>query len=292
MSEPSVSPSPNPLVRFWHLNRMGRIEGAPMGGILMLFGAILGAGTISLEVGLAAFALTAIAMNYVYLVNGVTDVEEDRLNSPNRPLARGDVTVREGTIYVNVLLALGVIYPFFLHPTWSQRGMVWLILGMGVIYSLPPIRFKRFPPLATIYLVINFNLPIVLGHQLSGAEGALPPYLIATLLLFLANMPLKDIGDATGDAEAGIANWSNWLSQRGLMIMASSLSVIGAVVSWFFMPGLGTMRWAYAALVLLPAANIAVHLVLGLDRKELFTRGVRGLMLLCTVIVVVGIILP
>ena len=27
------------LVRFWHLNRMGRIEGAPMSGILMLFGA-------------------------------------------------------------------------------------------------------------------------------------------------------------------------------------------------------------------------------------------------------------
>lgn len=179
-----------------------------------------------------------------------------------------------------------------LHPTWAQRGMVWLILFMGVIYSLPPIRFERYPPLATIYLVINFNLPIVIGHQLSGAEGAVPPYLIATVLLFLANMPLEDIGDAQGDAEAGNANWANWLGQRGLMALASGLSVAGAIASWCFLAELDPpARWLYSALPLAPGLNVAVHLLLGLDRKELFTRGVRGMIALCTVIVIVGLVL-
>jgi 4-hydroxybenzoate polyprenyltransferase len=179
-----------------------------------------------------------------------------------------------------------------LHPTWAQRGMVWLILFMGVIYSLPPIRFERYPPLATIYLVINFNLPIVIGHQLSGAEGAVPPYLIATVLLFLANMPLEDIGDAQGDAEAGNANWANWLGQRGLMALASGLSVAGAIASWCSLAELDPpARWLYSALPLAPGLNVAVHLLLGLDRKELFTRGVRGMIALCTVIVIVGLVL-
>ena len=292
MSAGPVTPSPNPLVRFWHLNRMGRIEGAPMAGLLVLFGAVLGDGTLDWRVFLGAFAMAAVAMNYVYLVNGVTDVDEDRVNSPSRPLVRGDVTLREANIYVKVLLALGVLYPFFLHPTWSQRAIVWIILAMGVFYSLPPVRFKRYPPAATIYLVINFNLPIVLGHQLSGATGDWPPYLFATLALFFANMPLKDIGDATGDAEVGIANWSNWLGQRGLMGMAAGLSIAGFVASCFVLADLGPMRWAYSALVLLPALNVGVHLLLGMDRKELFTRGVRGLIVLCSVIVILGIALP
>jgi 4-hydroxybenzoate polyprenyltransferase len=292
MNQPKRTPSANPLVRFWHLNRMGRLEGAPMAAILVLLGSVLGTGTVTIKVLFAALAMGAIAMNYVYLVNGVTDVDEDSVNSPNRPLVRGDVGMREAKIYVNVLLALGVLYPFFLHSTWSERAIVWIILAMGVFYSLPPVRFKRYPPAATIYLVINFNLPIVLGHEVSGAPGLLPPYLFATVALFLANMPLKDIGDAKGDAEAGIANWSNWLSQRGLMTMSAGLSVVGAAISAFVLADLGPMRWAYSALVLLPALNVAVHLLLKLDRKELFTRGVRGLIVLCTLIVLTVLAFP
>ena len=276
------------LAKFWHLNRMGRIEGAPMGGILVLFGAVLSSGGVSLEVALAALAMGAITMNWVYLVNGVTDVDEDRVNSPDRPLSRGDVTLREGWIYVGILFVLGVLYPFFLHPSWPQRMMVWTILGMGFFYSIPPVRFKRSPPAATIYLVINFNLPIVIGHQLSGAPQDLPPYLFATVALFLANMPLKDIGDSAGDAAAGLANWSNWLGQGGLLAMSGGLSIVGAVATTIVLVDLGDIRFAYAALVLLPVVNILVHLVAGLGRDQLFTRGVRGLIVIVAVVVLVG----
>jgi len=277
----------NAVKKLWHLNRMGRIEGAPMAGVLVAVGAVLSGGSLSWQVALAAFAMAAVTMNYVYLVNGVTDVEEDRINSPDRPLSTGAVTVSEGWAYVNTLLAIGVVYPFFLHPTWSQRVMVWALLAMGYLYSVPPVRFKRWPPLATLYLVVNFNLPIVLGHQVAGGAEALPPYLFATVALFLANMPLKDIGDSEGDAQVGLANWSNWLGQPGLLWMSSGLSLAGALATFVVLEDLGPMRWGLTLLVLLPAANVVSHVLIGLDRKELFTRGVRGLILVCMVLIVV-----
>lgn len=98
-------------IKFWHLNRMGRIEGPPLSGLLILASAALSGADLTASVWLAALAMAAICMNYVYLVNGVTDVAEDRINSPHRPLARGDITLRAGWIYVHILFALSVIYP-------------------------------------------------------------------------------------------------------------------------------------------------------------------------------------
>ena len=274
------------LAKFWHLNRMGRIEGPPLAGLLILAAAALSGAGITLDIWLAAVAMTAICMNYVYLVNGVTDVAEDSINSPQRPLARGDITVKEGWLYVHLLFALSIIYPFFLHDTWSQRIMVWIILAMGFFYSMPPVRFKRFPPLATIYLTINFNLPLIIGYQMATGHTDWPPYLLATVALFLANMPLKDYGDRQGDMETGMGNWVQIVgSAPRLLLLSSLLSLAGAVACYVLLPDLGQYRLVYALLPLMPAANILIHKAFGWDMDQMFTHGVRSLIGLCTAVI-------
>lgn len=276
------------LTSFWYLNRMGRPEGPIMGGLLVLVGGLLAVGHIRATTLLAGVALTTITLNYVYQVNAITDLEEDRINSPSRPLVRGVITVRAANIYVTILFALSVLYPFWLHPTWSQRAMVWTLLALGFFYSVPPFRFKRWPVLATLYLVVNFNLPLILGHQIAGGEGALPPYLPATALLYLANMPLKDLRDSGGDKAAGVGNWADWLGQTRLLALCSALSVAGAIAAVFLLPTLGAARFAFAAVVLLPAVNIAVHVIFRINRHDLFTRGVRTLIAICALVVIGG----
>jgi 4-hydroxybenzoate polyprenyltransferase len=285
-----VGQTPSPsirslLVKFWHLNRMGRIEGPPLAGLLILAAAALSGADLTLSVWVAALAMTAVCMNYVYLVNGVTDVAEDSINSPQRPLARGDVTVKEGWFYVHLLFALSIIYPLFLHDTWSERIMVWIILAMGFFYSMPPVRFKRFPPLATIYLTINFNLPLIIGYQMATGHTGLPPYLLATVALFLANMPLKDYGDRQGDMETGMGNWVQIVgSAPRLLLLSTALSVAGAVFCYFLLPDLGQYRLVYALLPLMPTANILIHKAFAWDMDQMFTHGVRSLIVLCTAV--------
>lgn len=280
-------PSDSILVKFWHLNRMGRIEGPPLSGLLILAAAALSGASLTLGIWVAALAMAAICMNYVYLVNGVTDIAEDSINSPHRPLASGDITEKAGWIYVHILFALTIVYPFFLHDTWAQRIMVWIILAMGFFYSMPPVRFKRFPPLATIYLTVNFNLPVILGYQMATGRTGLPPYILATVALFLANMPLKDYGDRKGDMATGMGNWVQVLgSAPRLLTLSIALSLAGAVTCFFLLPDLGSFRLIFVLLPLVPAVNIMIHKLFGWNMDRMFTRGVRSLIALCAVITV------
>ncbi len=185
-----------------------------------------------------------------------------------------------------MLFVLTMVYPLFLHNTWYQRILIWIVLAMGFFYSCPPVRFKRIPPLATVYLVINFNIPIVIGYQMATGLSDFPPYLLSTTALFLANFPLKDYGDREGDLKVGMGNWVGLLgSAPNLLILSSILSISGAVTCFFLLPDLGSIRWIFVLLPLVPAANILFHKVMGLNMDRMFTHGVRMLILLCIIVV-------
>lgn len=280
------------LVKFYHLNTMGRIEGPPLAGILMLAGAMYAIAALPGNILLSALFMAIFCMNYVYLVNGVTDVKEDAINSPHRPLSRGVIGIKEAKIYVQILFVLTIIYPFFTHDTWIERGVVWFILFLGYIYSCPPVRFKRIPPLATIYLVANFNLPIVLGYWMATSSTESPPFLLSTIFLFFANMPLKDYGDREGDKKVGVNNWVTVAGgTKNLLIIASVISVLGSIVCYFVLPAQMNHRLFFVLLPLLPALNILVHKLTGMDMDQMFTRGVRALILLGISYVVAGLLL-
>lgn len=270
---------------------MGRIEGPPLSGILLLCGTAYVTSYINLNIWMAATLMVAVCMNYVYLVNGVTDIEEDSINSPDRPLAKGLISKSLAVKYVWILFVLTIIYPFIFHSNWFERSLVWIILVMGYFYSNPPVRFKRFPPLATLYLVTNFNLPIVLGYCMANKEIALPPYLLSTILLFLSNMPLKDYGDRVGDEQAGVLNWVKLAGgTNSLLIISSSISLLGAVICYFLLPEM-KFRNLFVLLPLLPFFNISIHKLFGLNMDKMFTRGVRLLILLGIIFILVNLFL-
>ncbi len=269
------------LVKFYYLNTMGRIEGPPLAGVLFLVGAAFILPGPTLPVLVAAFFMTIFCMNYVYLINGVTDIQEDSINAPNRPLSKGVIQIREARIYTNVLFVMTLIYPLIVHPQWSERILVWMVLFMGHFYSCPPVRFKRYPPLATIYLVVNFNIPIVLGYWMATAKTEIPHFLLSTTFLFLANMPLKDYGDRFGDAEAGVNNWVRVAGgTRNLLIISSSLSIIGTILCYGVLPHNLPSRWIFVFLPLLPTINICLHNIFKLNMDRMFTHGVRALILI------------
>jgi len=97
----------------------------------------------------------ALLMNlYITGLNQVTDVDIDKVNKPDLPLAAGDWTVRRGTIVVIASLIVSVAMSFL--PPYSTPGLH-VALGfsavLGTLYSLPPARLKRFPLLAAFCIV-------------------------------------------------------------------------------------------------------------------------------------------
>mmetsp|Transcript_31256 Transcript_31256/g.75560 ORF Transcript_31256/g.75560 Transcript_31256/m.75560 type:complete len:523 (-) Transcript_31256:288-1856(-) len=108
------------------------------------------------SIGSMIYAMVpALLMNlYITGLNQVTDVEIDKVNKPDLPLAAGDWTVRRGTIVVIASLIVSVAMSFL--PPYSTPGLH-VALGfsavLGTLYSLPPARLKRFPLLAAFCIV-------------------------------------------------------------------------------------------------------------------------------------------
>ena len=100
--------------------------------------------------------LPALLMNlFITGLNQITDVEIDKINKPDLPIAAGDLRIRDAICVVAVALVLS-LWMGVAHPTLGSQGLNVALWGSGILgtmYSLPPFRLKRFPLLAAFCIV-------------------------------------------------------------------------------------------------------------------------------------------
>jgi len=102
---------------------------------------------------------------YITGLNQITDVDIDRINKPNLVVAAGLLRKSTATVIVITALLLSLSLGQFnllfagrrLLP-WSMttpglKLCLWGSAILGTLYSLPPVRLKRFPALAAFCIV-------------------------------------------------------------------------------------------------------------------------------------------
>jgi homogentisate phytyltransferase/homogentisate geranylgeranyltransferase len=105
----------------------------------------------------ALFAMIpSLLMNlYITGLNQITDVEIDKINKPNLPIAAGDLSPKTANIIVIISLILSVAMGMA-HPVLGSQGLnvaLWASGILGTLYSLPHFRLKRFPLMAAFCIV-------------------------------------------------------------------------------------------------------------------------------------------
>ncbi|MGP3917899.1 UbiA family prenyltransferase [Nonomuraea sp. 10N515B] len=195
-------------------------EARPIVQIIFLFrfltGAALGyaAGETDLAaVGFGAFTWEC-AVVFVYLLNGATDVLEDRINGSRRPIASGVLPRHVALRYVRLTgvgaLAGGIVMG------WEFLVAVVIFMLLGYLYSAPPFQLKNNPG-ATIAVAALGGLVTYLAGSASAASasaasasaasgGGLPALVCAgamSLWMGLVGAIAKDFGDIDGDRAAG-----------------------------------------------------------------------------------------
>lgn len=75
-------------------------------------------------------------------LNQITDIDIDRINKPQLPLASGSMTTAEAKKWVLLALAISLSLSYFLSTFYGI--LISLICFLGWSYSSPPIRFKRY----------------------------------------------------------------------------------------------------------------------------------------------------
>jgi homogentisate phytyltransferase / homogentisate geranylgeranyltransferase len=174
-------------------------------------------------------------------VNQITDVEIDRVNKPYLPLAAGELS-REGAWRI---VAVAAVVPVVLALTQGllETAAVVAALAVGAAYSLPPVRLKRSPVVASLCIsgvrAVAVNLGMY-GHFSLAFGGTLeiPPSVWALTAFVLpfsfAIAVLKDVPDMEGDRRFRIATFTVRLGPR----RAARL-------------GLGALVAAYAGMIVL-----------------------------------------
>lgn len=198
------------------------------------------------------------AVSCAYLLNGVTDVREDRANGSRRPIARGDLPVRTAgavtALLAGAALTLGVL---------AGNGVLGWVAGfllLGCAYSAPPVRAKQSSVRCAIVVFGLGATSYAAGVAAAGsgwsATGVVFGCVMAAWMALVGSV-VKDLGDAGGDAAGG----RRTVAVVHGMAAARALAAAGAVLVGVAGP-VAAALWAPLALVgTVPLAAGAVWVV-------------------------------
>jgi len=231
-----------------------------------------------LAVGAAAASFLNGASN---TINQIHDLEIDRINRPARPLPSGRVSVAEAWGVAIALVAVSLGAGWFVGPPKAGHAFFWLGLAATVItvlYSAPPVRFKRQWWTANVAIALPRGLLLPVAGWAAVAPVAAPdPWCIGTVLfLFLLGAAsTKDFADVKGDSACGCRTLPvRFGVQKAARMMAPFLVFpfllfplwawrgwVGGRAAVFVLLGVGLAAWgAYVArLILRRPEDLAVE---------------------------------
>ncbi|OPX17915.1 hypothetical protein BXT86_03925 [candidate division WOR-3 bacterium 4484_100] len=101
------------------------------------------------------FIIYSILAASVYILNQITDIRSDTINRKHLLLAEGILSKRDAYMEIAVLLIMVIILSFFLNFHFLFFIAVSFI--MGIIYSVPPFKFKDRPILDFLINAIGYG---------------------------------------------------------------------------------------------------------------------------------------
>jgi len=194
---------------------------------------------------LAAALGTLLISNGGFIVNDIFDVEIDRINRPDRPLAAGRVSVTVGWIVYLISTLVGLLLGFSAN---TQAGLVGLVITVALfLYSA--VLKKRF--------IVGHAAIGVMGGLLMPFGGLAMGYWLpmlytfpATFLAFFGREVLKTVPDVDGDRANGVDNFATrYGAATALRIGQILMTICLLILPAFYL--VWSLNVAYLLIVLL-----------------------------------------
>lgn len=244
-SQGFVSDTRNFLSAFWKFVRPHTIRGTLLGSTAVTARALL-ENSAAIDWALLPTALLGVLAllcgnGFIVGINQIYDVDIDEVNKPFLPIAAKDLSPFLAWILV-VALAAGGIAVTALNFGPLITSLYSFGLFLGTIYSVPPLRLKRFaiPAFLIIAVVRGFLLNFGVYYATRAALGL--PFQWSPAILFItvfvtifatAIAITKDLADVKGDMQFQINTFATRLGVRNIALLGTGLlmlNYIGAVV--------------------------------------------------------------
>ena len=178
---------------------------------------------------------------YIVGLNQLYDVEIDRVNKPDLPLASGGLSIIQGKWIVGLTGMLSILIAAGLGQ-WLL-ATVGLSLAIGTAYSLPPIRFKQYPLLAAFCIltvrgcIVNLGLFLHFNRVLTGVDTIPPSIWVLTLFILVFTVAIaifKDVPDLEGDRQYQIQTFTISLGKLNVFKLtrwAITIAYVGTILA-------------------------------------------------------------
>ncbi|MEM1279226.1 MAG: homogentisate phytyltransferase [Cyanobacteria bacterium P01_H01_bin.152] len=270
----SVSPNPPPvkqlslfrtplpwLAAFWKFSRPHTVIGTSLSviGVFVISWTVVqgSSATPILNPFSLLLPLIACLAGNVYIVglNQIEDVEIDRINKPELPIASGEFSRSDAWGIVVFAASLSILLAAF--ADWYLLATILLSLLIGTAYSVPPVRLKRFPFWASTCIltvrgaVVNLGLFAHYSYQL-GLPMQIPARMWAltgfVIVFSIVIAIFKDIPDIEGDRRFNITTFTVRLGQARVYQIARiilSVCYVGMIAT---APWLSSVDWGFVLL--------------------------------------------
>jgi homogentisate phytyltransferase / homogentisate geranylgeranyltransferase len=220
----------------WSFSRPHTIIGSTL-SIIVLF-LLQGGSVFNHMYILVATLVSAIACNLCITgLNQVIDVELDKINKPELPIASGELDVNSAKKIVLASGIIALVAAALLH--WLLLLLIAVILFLGIAYSLPPIQFKKhhLPAALSITIVrgvlVNLGMAMHFSGMLENTYSIEPVIYPITLFISAFSLAIawfKDLPDRAGDAHFGYRTFPLLYSPKIALYLGAAL--VTAAYAW------------------------------------------------------------
>lgn len=228
------------LHTLWKFSRPHTIIGSVL-SVVVLF--LLQGGQLANHfIILAATLVSALGCNVCITgLNQIIDVELDKINKPELPIASGELDIKTAKNIVILSGVIAVVTAAILH--WILLLLILLILLLGIAYSVPPVQLKKhhLPAALSITVVrgvlVNIGMALHFSGMIDERVGIKP--IIYPLTLFISAFSLaiawyKDLPDRAGDAHFGYKTFPLLYSPSKALYLGASFVIIAYVYCIFW----------------------------------------------------------
>jgi len=241
---------------------MIRLPNTIMIGLAVAIGYIIASPAEIDLISLALGMVTGMAINAaIMIINDIADIDIDKINSPNRPLVRGDITVRSAKTYAIGFLVIGIV-------TSGATGLSTFIIAiafamLGIIYNY---YLKGLPLIGNLAVSGSVAIPFIYGALLTGEAVPNVNVVLLSIAAFTVNTYreiIKDIADIRGDTQAGLKTLPIVVGPNTAYKISTIFLLTGLLTG--FIPlyiDTGLNRTVYTPLIILTTILLIISMIL------------------------------
>ncbi len=157
-------------------------------------------------------------------LNGIFDIEGDKISKSTRPLPSGRLTLNEAKSY-SIFLYVVTVTLFYLFFEFEIFIFSLIFVFLSLAYSLPPLRLKRVLLISDLIIALTYSIfPLIIGWTIVNTLNPIPWSEFSLIFLFgLMVLFCKNFEDFEADKNQKIMTFPTVFGLKKSLYLASFL---------------------------------------------------------------------